>query len=77
MLNITKNANGNALKIILEGRLDTTTAPQLEEQLNSALEGVTVRSCKARVYLQCRLESSSCFTEDDEQAGLNGHLECF
>jgi anti-sigma B factor antagonist len=41
MLNITKNANGNALKIILEGRLDTTTAPQLEEQLNSALEGVT------------------------------------
>ena len=41
MLNITKNANGNALKIILEGRLDTTTAPQLEEQLNSALEGIT------------------------------------
>ena len=41
MLNIIKNANGNVLKIILEGRLDTTTAPQLEEQLGAALEGVT------------------------------------
>ena len=41
MLNITKNANGNALKIILEGRLDTTTAPQLEAELSTALSGVT------------------------------------
>lgn len=41
MLNITKNANGNALKIILEGRLDTTTAPQLEAQLQDALGSVT------------------------------------
>lgn len=41
MLNITKNANGNELKVILEGRLDTTTAPQLEEQLGAALEGIT------------------------------------
>ena len=41
MLNITKNANGNALKIILEGRLDTTTAPQLEAQLQDALGSAT------------------------------------
>ena len=41
MLNITKNANGNALKSILEGRLDTTTAPQLEAQLQDALGSVT------------------------------------
>lgn len=41
MLNITKNANGNELKIILEGRLDTTTAPQLEAQLQDALGSVT------------------------------------
>ena len=41
MLNITKNANGNVLKIILEGRLDTSTAPLLEEQLGAALAGVT------------------------------------
>lgn len=41
MLNITKNANGEALKIILEGRLDTTTAPQLEAELGKVLPGVT------------------------------------
>ena len=41
MLNIIKNANGNDLKVILEGRLDTTTAPQLEAELGSALSGVT------------------------------------
>ena len=41
MLNITKNANGSDLKVILEGRLDTTTAPQLEAALGEALSGVT------------------------------------
>ena len=41
MLNIMKNANGNDLKVFLEGRLDTTTAPQLEAELGSALSGVT------------------------------------
>lgn len=41
MLNITKNANGSDLKVILEGRLDTTTAPQLEAALGESLSGVT------------------------------------
>ena len=41
MLNIAKNVNGNELKLILEGRLDTATAPQLEATLSSALTGVT------------------------------------
>lgn len=41
MLNIKKETNGTALKVELEGRLDTTTAPQLEEELKSALDGVT------------------------------------
>ena len=41
MLNITRNANGSDLKVILEGRLDTTTSPQLEAALNGALEGIT------------------------------------
>ena len=41
MLNITKNANGSELKIILEGRLDTTTAPQLEAELSNSIAGVT------------------------------------
>ncbi len=41
MLNINKEKNGNALKVKLEGRLDTTTAPQLEGELKDSLEGVT------------------------------------
>ncbi len=36
-MTITKNMNGNALEIALEGRLDTMTAPELEAELNSSL----------------------------------------
>ncbi len=41
MLNIIKNNEGSALTVALEGRLDTTTAPQLEGELMGALSGVT------------------------------------
>ncbi|MBE5822509.1 MAG: STAS domain-containing protein [Butyrivibrio sp.] len=40
-MTINKTANGNELTIALEGRLDTTTAPQLDDELKSALEGIT------------------------------------
>ena len=40
MLNITKSTENNALTIALEGRLDTTTAPELETVLKEALPGV-------------------------------------
>lgn len=40
-MNITEKANGNELCIVLEGRLDTTTAPELEKVLSGSLEGVT------------------------------------
>ena len=36
-MTITKEQNGTALKIALEGRLDTMTAPELEAELNSSL----------------------------------------
>ena len=32
-MNVTKKMNGSTLEIALEGRLDTMTAPQLEEEL--------------------------------------------
>lgn len=34
MLKIDKKQDGDKLTIALEGRLDTTTAPQLEEEVN-------------------------------------------
>ena len=40
MLNINKNTEGKTLTVALEGRLDTTTAPQFETELKSALDDV-------------------------------------
>ena len=39
-MTITKEKNGTALTISLEGRLDTTTAPELEEELKTCLDDV-------------------------------------
>lgn len=36
-MNITKNTEGKTLNIALEGRLDTTTAPQLEAELKQSI----------------------------------------
>ena len=40
-MTITKNADGTSLTVYLEGRLDTTTAPQLDAELVNSLQGVT------------------------------------
>lgn len=39
-MTIEKNLTGNALTLTVSGRLDTTTAPQLENELKASLEGV-------------------------------------
>lgn len=38
MMNIEKKENGNEITLMLTGRLDTTTAPQLEGQINESIE---------------------------------------
>ncbi len=38
-MTITREQNGSALLIALEGRLDTTTAPALEEEFKKTLGG--------------------------------------
>ena len=40
-LKISKSSSGGSLTISLEGRLDTTTAPQLEAEVKDGLDGVT------------------------------------
>ena len=40
MLNINKETDGKKLSVTLEGRLDTVTAPQLEESLKDATSGI-------------------------------------
>lgn len=39
-MNINKTINGSDMTVALEGRLDTTTAPELEESLKDSLPGV-------------------------------------
>lgn len=40
-MNITKTIQGTKLTLALTGRLDTTTAPQLEAEVKGSLAGVT------------------------------------
>ena len=41
MLNIRKEQNAGALTVALEGRLDTTTSPELEKMMKESLEDVS------------------------------------
>ncbi len=41
MLNIVKNIENGKAEFILEGRIDTTTAPSLDEALKASLDGVS------------------------------------
>ncbi len=41
MLNISKKSDNGIVTMALEGRLDTTTAPQLEAELKEALSDAT------------------------------------
>jgi anti-sigma B factor antagonist len=40
-MNISKTQEGTHLTIALDGRLDTMTAPRLEEELRTGLNGIT------------------------------------
>ena len=40
-MTISKTLEGTALTLALEGRLDTTTSPELEDVLASSLDGMT------------------------------------
>lgn len=39
MMEIEKTENGTEVTLALTGRMDTTTAPQLEEKIQESLEG--------------------------------------
>ncbi|MBR1627893.1 MAG: STAS domain-containing protein [Lachnospiraceae bacterium] len=53
MLNINKETNGTGLVVTLGGRLDTTTAPELESAIKESLDGVTelIVDCKELEYI--------------------------
>ena len=39
-MNIKKEKDGSRLTIIIAGRIDTVTAPDVDEYINNSLEGV-------------------------------------
>lgn len=41
-MTIQKTLNGSTLNVMLSGRLDTTTSPQLQAEFKSSLNGITV-----------------------------------
>ena len=53
MLNITKKQEGTALTVILEGRLDTNTAPEFQAEVEPMLGGINelTLDCKALDYI--------------------------
>ena len=40
-MTITKEKNESKLTVAIEGRLDTTTAPELEQELKDSLDGIS------------------------------------
>lgn len=40
-MEIQKTLNGTALTVAVEGRLDTTTSPRMEEELRKSIDGIT------------------------------------
>lgn len=40
-MKINKKTEGNSLLIALEGRLDTSTAPELEKEIKASIDGVS------------------------------------
>ena len=40
-MTINKTQEGSVLTVALEGRLDTTTSPELETELKTSLDGIT------------------------------------
>lgn len=42
MLNIDKKVNENEMTLVLAGRLDTNTAPELEKEIKESIDGVNL-----------------------------------
>ena len=49
-MNVEKKLNGEELTLIVSGRLDTQTAPELEKELNDVLSGVKELVFKDNIF---------------------------
>jgi len=73
-MNIVEAKNGAELTLKIEGRLDTTTSPVLEERLN-ALEGVKelIIDCEALEYISS--SGLRCLLKAQKIMNTNGSMK--
>ena len=63
MLDIKKNLEGSRMEFVLDGRLDTITAPQLEEEVKASIDGITELILTSAVWLMSPAPDSVCFCQ--------------
>ena len=73
-MNIVEAKNGSELTLKIEGRLDTTTSPVLEERLNS-LEGVKelIIDCESLEYISS--SGLRCLLKAQKMMNTNGSMK--
>ena len=69
-MEILTTKKDDVLTVSLTGRLDTTTSPQLDEELKKSLDGIRelTMDLEGLEYI-CRPAYSAVDSEDDESAG--------
>ena len=85
-MNIQKTVTGTTLTVELEGRLDTTTAPKLEEELRGSIDGLTclvidfekldyISSAGLRVLLAMQKITKARLISEELMTSLIGHAD--
>lgn len=78
-MEIRKEKKDSALSMAIEGRIDTTTAPQLETELKTDLDGVTELRLdfgQVEYISSAGTARAAVRAEADEPSGQNGAHPC-
>ena len=75
-MEIRKEKKDSALSMAIEGRIDTTTAPQLEMELKADLDGITELRLDFGQVEYISSARAAVRAEADEPSGQNGAHPC-
>lgn len=77
-MTIQKNQNGSEITIALDGRLDTITAPELEAEVKSSLDGIDsliFDLAKLNYVSSAGLRTLLLAQKNNERSGQNDHRQ--
>lgn len=74
-MTITKTREGSSLTIALEGRLDTATAPELEAELHTGLDGVKELTLDLKELLYLSSAGLRVLLAAQKQMHKQGHMK--